>query len=879
MSLPINTSSLSSQIEGLRSAFAIMDEEASSFVSHASGKLGQLQNAFDQLDAAGREALDMLKELKELATSGGFELSSVMRGAEQLKALNLGAADTVSFLREIGRVAAQAGRGSQEIERISRALAEMSAKTRLYSEEINQLGNAGVPVWQILSEATGRSRDELAKLVKEGKITSDLFLSAFRQFAAKVPESLVEARGAFEGAASVSRELEQRLESLTEKQFELSAAGQDGVSNLERFEHWLGKVQGQGRLTSSTMSQLKGSLDQVRSAAGAVDDALADQKRAATARSIEGAITALNRNQLRQLFDLKVFAGAEKSPLDQLFASLEDIGALKLQPGAFLPVIELLDKLKIASADDVAAHTVELATAIHQVLAAANPDLNVEQLGAIESHLVDSVRRAYEVMSNELTPAQIERNRLEREFGQLQEAVPVAAATAADRYRNVWQQAVNDVQLADQRAVESMIYSQARLADQTVFHATQSNAKVLDFLAQQKSVTEIFADARIAIVQKSFDGVDQALDRIIPKMHGFGSILKGIISDLLKLELTGLFKRLFGLNGTTANSSSNGGFNPSNLLQGIFGSKGAPAGQTGGSGFFGRIGSWLGLGSGAVSTPPFVDAGSGLSFSSALAGGLPGATTGGGNGAVMLTPGLSSAISASGVGVARAGGGAAAGGSSSMFGSLVPFLTNPFTIAAIGAAVGGFLLWRHFRHGTEKRLRDAIKSGYGIDVKDMQVLQQVKAIGEQSFGKGQVGKHLIETIKLGPVRDLLAQYAESTGQQSGKLVTDAQYLDPNYSGNRFTRKGGTGEPETGRRGEEMRLGEMGKRGSGEVGRAAERVRLRAAARRRRRMRFMWGRCRWWRRQWITCRRRSTRPVRVMSLSERSTSGRTLVGRP
>jgi hypothetical protein len=155
-----------------------------------------------------------------------------------------------------------------------------------------------------------------------------------------------------------------------------------------------------------------------------------------------------------------------------------------------------------------------------------------------------------------------------------------------------------------------------------------------------------------------------------------------------------------------------------------------------------------------------------------------------------------------------------------MFGSLVPFLTNPFTIAAIGAAVGGYILWRHFRHGTEKRLRDAIKSEYGIDVKDMQVLQQVKAIGEQTFGKGQVGKHLLETIKLGPVRDLLAQYAESTGQQSSKLVTDAQYADPGYSGNRFVRGGENalgGNGETGKWGSGAGKGGTGRIGEGETG--------------------------------------------------------------
>ena len=57
----------------------------------------------------------------------------------------------------------------------------------------------------------------------------------------------------------------------------------------------------------------------------------------------------------------------------------------------------------------------------------------------------------------------------------------------------------------------------------------------------------------------------------------------------------------------------------------------------------------------------------------------------------------------------------------------------------------------------------------------MAVLKQVKEIGEQSFGRGNVGNHLLETIRLEPAKELLASYAESTGQQS-KLVTQKQLV-------------------------------------------------------------------------------------------------------
>ncbi len=51
--------------------------------------------------------------------------------------------------------------------------------------------------------------------------------------------------------------------------------------------------------------------------------------------------------------------------------------------------------------------------------------------------------------------------------------------------------------------MEDQIRAQVRLADQTVYHAARANAKVLDFLASQKGVTEIVADAKIGLIQKN----------------------------------------------------------------------------------------------------------------------------------------------------------------------------------------------------------------------------------------------------------------------------------------------------------------------------------------------------------------------------------------
>ncbi|MEO7509686.1 MAG: hypothetical protein ABIZ95_20745 [Pyrinomonadaceae bacterium] len=173
-----------------------------------------------------------------------------------------------------------------------------------------------------------------------------------------------------------------------------------------------------------------------------------------------------------------------------------------------------------------------------------------------------------------------------------------------------------------------------------------------------------------------------------------------------------------------------------------------------------------------------------------IGGGLLGGFFGGGAAAASAaTAGLSAtSIGAGAVNTVSGGlpalttGGA---GGAGLMGSMGALFTNPWTAVVAGGIVASLLLYRHFAHRTEKKLRETIQSTYGVAVKDMAVLKQVKEVGEQRFGKGQVSKHLLETVKLDPAKQIILGYAESTGQQANGLVTEAQYKDPGFAGNRF----------------------------------------------------------------------------------------------
>jgi TP901 family phage tail tape measure protein len=339
-----------------------------------------------------------------------------------------------------------------------------------------------------------------------------------------------------------------------------------------------------------------------------------------------------------------------------------------------------------------------------------------------------------------------------------------------------------------------------KISDQTVYHADQVNQKILEFLASQKSVSESVADFKIGIISQSFNEIDNVLDKVIPKMHGWGDILKQIIGDLLKLEASKFFLKLLGLDvggephfgQGDAKGGGGGGFNLGSIFNlgggnqsggGLFSNLLGGGGNQGvGGGIFGGLRKLLGFGSSAAAT------------GGAAAGGIPAALTAG-----QLSAGMASAAAygplVAGGGAAAAGGGAAAAGAGSAgaggaggLGSL-GFLANPYVIAGIAAAIGGYFLFKHFfGHKTEKALRKTIEQEYGIQVKDMKLLEQVKGLGEGVFGKGNVRKHLVETVKLEPVKELLQNYAEATNQKSSKLATNAQLQDPGNEQNQFVRR-------------------------------------------------------------------------------------------
>ena len=335
----------------------------------------------------------------------------------------------------------------------------------------------------------------------------------------------------------------------------------------------------------------------------------------------------------------------------------------------------------------------------------------------------------------------------------------------SDLYKDIHLRAIREIQEASNQATESIIQNQIKIADSTVYHAEIANAAVMEFLANQRTITDVIADAKISVIDGVFGGIDSALDRFTDKLGFAGDLVKDILSGFIRLALTPFFKAAFGQGG-----GGGGG-----IFGGIFGTGGGipglPGAGPGGTPPF-NPGALLGLGGNISPTVPGSITGSDLPIGPG--GGGPaailrsvfgtGATSTVGLGSRFMTglrslgpvlPFIGAGIGATAGGTSRfgtllggAGGllagaagfaalsggftGALLGGpfaTTGIFGSMGPgiasLLTNPFTaVAAGGLIVGALLLRRNAQRREEEVKRDVVSRDTGTRL--WQILELVK---------------------------------------------------------------------------------------------------------------------------------------------------------
>lgn len=117
--------------------------------------------------------------LQDMAKKNGIAFNDLVETAKKLKAFGL---DPLSgSLQALIDQNAAVGGSMQDLDGKVLALGQAWAKQKLQGEEILQLVERGVPVWELLQKATGKNVQELQKLSEKGALGRDVIRSLYEE--------------------------------------------------------------------------------------------------------------------------------------------------------------------------------------------------------------------------------------------------------------------------------------------------------------------------------------------------------------------------------------------------------------------------------------------------------------------------------------------------------------------------------------------------------------------------------------------------------------------------------------------------------------------------------------------------------------------------
>ena len=126
--------------------------------------------SFTTMLGSAEKAQSFLDKMKDFAATTPFEFPELQTAASSLISAGVNADKVLPIMRTLGDVTSGMGTGSEGIKRATVALQQMQAAGKITGEDLNQLRDAGIPVYDLLAAATGKSKDQIVALAQAGKL-------------------------------------------------------------------------------------------------------------------------------------------------------------------------------------------------------------------------------------------------------------------------------------------------------------------------------------------------------------------------------------------------------------------------------------------------------------------------------------------------------------------------------------------------------------------------------------------------------------------------------------------------------------------------------------------------------------------------------------
>lgn len=154
---------------------------------------------------SAEEAAETVARLKVESARTPFELPGLTQATQLLTSVTKDGNKSIDIILDIGEGLAAMGKGQNELDRIIVNLQQIAATGKAATIDIKQFAFAGIPIYEMLAETTGKTGDEVAAMVENGEISFDLLTKMFDEAndaGGRFHNAFVNQSGTFNQAAS-----------------------------------------------------------------------------------------------------------------------------------------------------------------------------------------------------------------------------------------------------------------------------------------------------------------------------------------------------------------------------------------------------------------------------------------------------------------------------------------------------------------------------------------------------------------------------------------------------------------------------------------------------------------------------------------------------
>lgn len=141
-------------------------------------QIEQYRTMFTTLTGSAEEADKIIQQLQADAQKSPFDSASLIQANQYLISAGVSAEEARKTILNLGNAVSATGGGSAELERMAQNLQQIKNVGKATSQDIKQFANAGINIYGLLAEATGKSVEQVKDMDVSYELLSDALAKA-----------------------------------------------------------------------------------------------------------------------------------------------------------------------------------------------------------------------------------------------------------------------------------------------------------------------------------------------------------------------------------------------------------------------------------------------------------------------------------------------------------------------------------------------------------------------------------------------------------------------------------------------------------------------------------------------------------------------------